>query len=37
MNFKKRHIGMVGIKRKGDKIGMISMCGMSSNVNVVAT
>ena len=26
-----------GIKRKGDKIGMVSMCGMSSNVKVVAT
>ena len=28
---------MDGIKRKGDKIGMVSMCGMSSNVKVVAT
>ena len=25
-----------GIKRKGDKIGMVSTCGMSSNVKVVA-
>ena len=26
-----------GIKRKGDKIGIVSMCGMSSIVKVVAT
>ena len=26
---------MDGIKRKGDKIGMVSMCGMCSNVKVV--
>ena len=26
-----------GIKRIGDKIGMVSMCGMSSYVKVIAT
>ena len=26
-----------GIKKKGDKIGMVSMFGISSNVKVVAT
>ena len=35
-NFKKEAY-RDGIKRKGDKIGMVSMCGMSSNVKVVAT
>ena len=36
MNFKKEAY-RDGIKRKGDKIGMVSMCGMGSNVKVVAT
>ena len=35
-NFKKETY-RDGIKRKGDKIEMVSMCGMSSNVKVVAT
>ena len=36
MNFKKEAY-RDGIKRKGDKIGMVSVCVMSSNVKVVAT
>ena len=35
-NFKKEAY-RDGIKWKGDKIGMVSMCDMSSNVKVVAT
>ena len=36
MDFKKEGY-RDGIKRKGDKIGMVSMCGMNSNMKVVAT
>ena len=35
MNFKKEAY-RDGIKKKGDKIGMVSLCGMSSNMKVVA-
>ena len=35
-NFKKEAY-RDGIKRKGDRIGNVSMCGMSSKVKVVAT